>query len=240
MLDVGCADGFFSFEFERLGAKNVLAMDTNRQDGSVEGMDYSPALYDRAMEKREASRRPETQRRRKEVQKQLGAEQPTTFHVAKALLGSQVDHQVGSIYDLHEFDRSYDVVFCGTVSEHLKNLLGALEQLRGATRRLCIFAACGMILPLPLSGGKALFAKALEKFARKAGLGSLLMLPEDTICRYTGHSHHNSFFRCTPPAMKAMLVASGFSRVELKSTFWLTSVRGTPFASPHAVFHCYV
>ena len=35
VLDVGAADGFFSFEFERRGAAEVVAVDNNPADGSV-------------------------------------------------------------------------------------------------------------------------------------------------------------------------------------------------------------
>lgn len=241
VLDVGCSDGFFSFEFERRGARTVLAVDANRQDGSLEDLDYSPALKTQALEKYQDGRRPEVQRAREEARREVGAERATTFHVAKALLASRVQHSFLSIYELHELADTYDVVFCGTLSEHLKHPLGALEQLRAVTRDLCIFAACGMILTRPLSSGEVVLAKILEKLALGAGLGSLLMLPDDTVCRYTGHEYHNSFFRCTVPAMEAMLKASGFSHVELKSTFVLTAAPGKePLSSPHAVFHCYV
>jgi hypothetical protein len=36
-----------------------------------------------------------------------------------------------------------------------------------------------------------------------------------------------------------MLIASGFSRADLKSTFVLHASRGGALESPHAVFHCY-
>lgn len=39
VLDVGCADGFFSFESERRGAGSVLAVDVNRQDGTLLDME---------------------------------------------------------------------------------------------------------------------------------------------------------------------------------------------------------
>lgn len=71
-------------------------------------------------------------------------------------------------------------------------------------------------------------------------MSDVILSREDTMCRYTGHTHHNSFFKFTVPAMQAMLEASGFSRVELKSTFSLPTVRGAFQSSPHAVFHCHV
>ncbi len=43
VLDVGAADGFFSFEFEKRGAKSVLAIDTHKFDGSIGHTDISPA-----------------------------------------------------------------------------------------------------------------------------------------------------------------------------------------------------
>jgi SAM-dependent methyltransferase len=238
VLDVGCSDGFFSFELESRGARRVVAIDGNPQDGSLGEMDYSPALRAQA----EAKYRPrrELSHRLEEIRREVGAEEATTFHIAKALRGSRVERRMGSIYRLAALGEAYDVVFCGTVSEHLKNPLAALEELRSVTKGLLVFAACGMILPAPLSSGRASLAKVLEGVARRAGLGPLLILPDDTLCRYTGHQAHNSFFRATVPAMKAMLEASGFSRVELRSTFVLESVRGGRLSSPHAVFHGYV
>lgn len=238
VLDVGCSDGFFSFALERRGAGSVLALDGNRQDGSLTDMDYSPALRQEAEAKYRA-RSGEFSRLFEEARRKADAERATTFHIAKALLGSSAEHRYASIYALDALGSSYDVVFCGTMSEHLKNPLAGFEQLRAVTRRLLIFAACGMILSPALSARKELLAKVLDGVARKAGLGRRLLLSDDTICRYTGHEYHNSFFRCTVPAMTAMLVASGFPRVGLKSTFVLESARGGPLSSPHAVFHCY-
>ncbi len=241
VLDVGCADGFFSFELEKRGARSVLGVDANRQDGTLEDLDYSPSLRADTLRKYQSGRDQTARPPREEASQAVGAERATTFHVAKALLGSRVEHELLSIYSLASLDRKFDVLFCGTLTEHLKNPLGAFEQLRAATGRLCIVAACGMIFPPSLSPTKRTLARLLETVARKGGLGPLLMLPNDTVCRYTGHQYHNSFFRCTVPATKAMLEASGFGRVDLMSTFVLTTAFGADdFASPHAVFHCHV
>jgi 2-polyprenyl-3-methyl-5-hydroxy-6-metoxy-1,4-benzoquinol methylase len=240
VLDVGCADGFFTFEIEKRGAASVLSVDANRQDGSLTGFDYSPSLRESMARKYEPLGRPEIRSRREDACRRVGAERATAFHFAKAVLGSKAAHRFLSIYDLHELGETFDLVFCGTVSEHLKNPLGAMEQLRSVTGRLCIFAASGMILAPPLSPVKRAFASALTSVARRAGLGTIVMDPDDTLCRYMGHELYNSFFHCTVPAMQAMLTASGFDRVEVKSTFVLTSARGGDLRSPHAVFHCHV
>ena len=53
VLDVGAADGFFSFEFEKRGAAEVLAVDNNPADGSVH-TDVSTAHRDLYLAKYES------------------------------------------------------------------------------------------------------------------------------------------------------------------------------------------
>jgi tRNA (mo5U34)-methyltransferase len=111
-LDVGTFDGFWSFEMERRGAKEVVAIDLEQGSDA----DWPP------------NTREEIER---EIKK-MGAEWGAGFRIAKELLGSSVKRVVCSVYDL-EPDRvggDFDYVLCGTLLQHLRDPVAALERIR--------------------------------------------------------------------------------------------------------------
>jgi tRNA (mo5U34)-methyltransferase len=110
-LDVGTFDGFWAFEMERRGAKEVVALDVD----DPEVLDWS---YD------EAERGPELVR-------EWGAERGPGFRETAARLGSSVQRVNRSVYDLDpEVDGTFDVVFCGALLLHLREPVRALEAMR--------------------------------------------------------------------------------------------------------------
>jgi tRNA (mo5U34)-methyltransferase len=123
VLDVGSADGFFSFEFERRGAGSVTAVDV-------------PAYPDVPWH--------EVERFGKGVTRGV-----TRFDAAKELLGSSVVHRHGSVYDLtpDEFG-TYDFVFCGSLLLHLTDPLLALQGLRRVAHDRVIIATAYYHEPL--------------------------------------------------------------------------------------------
>ena len=111
-LDVGTFDGFWSFEMERRGAKEVIAIDL--ETGS--DADWPPNTREQIEREVEA----------------MGAEWGAGFRIAKELLGSKVERVVCSVYDLspERIGGPVDYVLCGTLLQHLRDPVAALERIR--------------------------------------------------------------------------------------------------------------
>jgi tRNA (mo5U34)-methyltransferase len=109
VLDVGTWDGFWAFEMERRGAREVVALDLDDE----RELDYPPR------------RRPE---RFADVRRGDG------FRLAKEALGSHVERFVCNVYDADPAELgTFDLVFCGAVLIHLRDQLLALDRIA----RLC-------------------------------------------------------------------------------------------------------
>lgn len=115
VLDAGAANGFFAFEFERRGARRVLAVDipTSAQD-MVVSVD-EPFRAEHAHD--------------------FDAFDPRLFRFAHRELGSTVEHRDIDIYDLTpERVGVFDLMFCGSVLMHLSDPFRALRALRSVCR----------------------------------------------------------------------------------------------------------
>ena len=117
-LDVGTSDGFFAFEMERRGAAEVVAIDI--QDH---------LLIDWPFDNRPASRDDER------FDKYRRAVDGTGFRIVAGARGSKVEWVPMSV---HALDRAeigeFDVVFCGSMLEHIRDPVGALQSMRGVCR----------------------------------------------------------------------------------------------------------
>lgn len=112
-LDVGTWDGFLAFELERRGAAMVVAIDID----SHEEWDWPPTLRERGVPAA--------------LQEVAGREQGRGFRVAKEALGSSVERQVLSVYELDsDVLGTFDVVTCGSLLLHLRDPMRALERIR--------------------------------------------------------------------------------------------------------------
>jgi SAM-dependent methyltransferase len=111
-LDVGTFDGFWSFEMERRGADEVIAIDLEKGSDA----DWPP------------NTREEIER---EVVK-MGAEWGAGFRIAKEIIGSKVQRVICSVYDLapERVGGEFDFVLCGTLLQHLRDPVAALERIR--------------------------------------------------------------------------------------------------------------
>lgn len=121
-LDVGTYDGFLAFELERRGASEVVATDISdhtdwdwparaRAQGGVRLAEFA------------------------------GPEKGRGFRVAHKLLGSSVDRQEISVYDLSpERLGAFDVVVCGSLMLHLRDPIRALEAIRSVCSGLLVSA----------------------------------------------------------------------------------------------------
>jgi len=111
-LDVGTADGFWAFEMERRGAREVVAID----------------LID-PMKRDAAGGRSAPVRAGDE------AGRLTNFELARDALGSKVEWRNLSVYDLASADvGEFDFVFMGSLLLHLRDPVGALAAIRSVTR----------------------------------------------------------------------------------------------------------
>ncbi len=112
-LDVGPYDGFLSFELERRGASEVVAVDIG-----------SPSEWDWPLRLRERGART--------LEQFAGERTGHGFEIARAALGSSVERVEMSVYDLtpEEIGR-FDVVVCGSLLLHLRDPVRALEAIGG-------------------------------------------------------------------------------------------------------------
>jgi SAM-dependent methyltransferase len=110
-LDVGTFDGFWAFEMERRGAAEVVALDVP-----------DPARTDMLPSTRARYERGEMGR----------LDWGAGFRIARAALGSSVRRVEGSVYDLTPatVGGAVDFVLCGTLLQHLRDPVGALERIR--------------------------------------------------------------------------------------------------------------
>jgi SAM-dependent methyltransferase len=115
-LDVGPANGFFSFEMERRGAE-VTALDL----GPEGQWDAVPHPYDDP-----AALRANLRDNVRQVE--------NAFWFAHRTLGSKVDLVYGSVYDTPALVQPVDVALMGNVLQHLRDPFRAIEKVAEAVR----------------------------------------------------------------------------------------------------------
>jgi SAM-dependent methyltransferase len=134
VLDVGCSDGFFSKYFlDNLNANYVLGLDINKYDGSV-AFDVLKSYENNFKEK---YKNHNDFQELKEEYMSLGLNSPNKYLLIKKIYGLNMDFKEGSIYNLEDFN-NFDVTFCGSLLEHLRDPITAIEQLYLATNEFCI------------------------------------------------------------------------------------------------------
>jgi tRNA (mo5U34)-methyltransferase len=119
VLDIGAFDGFWAFEFERRGAREVVALDVER----IADLDLPPTVR--------ASMAAET------LQMPLGR----GFNLARDILGSGVERRIGSAYTLSpDAWGMFDVTHIGNVLVHLRDPTLALQKMAWVTGELAIIS----------------------------------------------------------------------------------------------------
>ena len=116
-LDVGTRDGFWAFEMEHRGAREVVALDV----ASVEDLDW-PSRW------------------RTRVEPTLDETKQARFELARTALGSRVQRVERSVYELDTDLGQFDMVFCGDLLVHLKDPVSAIQGIRRVCRRSAIIA----------------------------------------------------------------------------------------------------
>lgn len=117
VLDVGTFDGFWAFQLEARGPDVVYALDL--PDGSQ--ADWPPNA-------REANLR---------ASAETGLEWGSGFKLAHEALRSEVHRVEGNVYDLDVAwvdGDPLDLVFCGTILQHLRDPVGALQNMLGCLK----------------------------------------------------------------------------------------------------------
>lgn len=128
-LDVGTFNGFWAFEMERRGAREVVAIDV-----------LDPMRWDWPYGSDPAAIA--------EISKRLG--EGVGFELARAALNSSVTRRELSIYELDpERVGRFDVVYVGSLLVHLKDPVGALERVRAVCDGTLVVVD-GIDLPLTL------------------------------------------------------------------------------------------
>lgn len=177
-LDVGTMDGFWAFELERRGAAEVIAVDLD----DPERLDWPASLRER-------------------VVKTLDQTKGERFELARQALGSRVQRELRSVYELGPDLGSFDVVFCGDLLVHLKDPITAVERIRSACRRIAI--VCTPIVRL--------------RFNRRRALAEL-----DGMDQF-------QWWTFTPPALERLMLAGGFTSVASGKPFSLPATSGGPW-----------
>ena len=228
-LDVGAADGFFSFEFEKMGA-NVTAVDIHNYDGGL-GVSPSPSHSEAYKQKYRAYS--SENEKFTDLLEIMDMESLHRLLIVKKLIKSDVVFENRSIYDLSSMGRTFEVVFCGDLMEHLKNPLEAIENLRAVTGKVCVIALSSSIdwRRKLLGIGKA----GLRLFTRQP---STRLADALSSTQYVGNISGGAFFHFSPEVFREMCLASGFKRVEIVSTFNLRN-RAIGVPNQHAIFHCF-
>jgi tRNA (mo5U34)-methyltransferase len=111
-LDVGTYDGHLAFEMERRGASEVIATDIQSH------LDWDWPFGHRGTTDRELWRL-------------SGEQKGAGFQIAKDVLGSDIEREWVSVYELSpERVGTFDVVVCGSLLLHLRDPVRALESIR--------------------------------------------------------------------------------------------------------------
>lgn len=140
-LDVGTHDGFYAFELERRGAREVVAIDLAGPE-EIDWPGHPPAALADAQAL---------------VDRRGGA-----FALAREARGSKVDLRHVSVYELDEaVVGTFDVAVIGTLLLHLRDPIGALRAIRRVARRLVV---CDVVsVPLTLRHPRSPAARLLAR-----------------------------------------------------------------------------
>lgn len=209
VLDVGSSDGFFSIWMKEHGAARVLAVDSNKYDGSlaIDASNFNVQSY----EKKYAQYVDDFERFRA-VYEQYGLVNSNKLLLMAKLKSLDIEFQNGSIYDLASYGE-FDVVMCNDLLEHLRDPITAIEQLYFATRGKCIITV-------------------------SSALRSNWFNRNQPVLKYQGHVSGGSFYSLSEESVIAMCKAAGFNKVRVVSRFDMEN-KMHHVLNPHFVLHAF-
>ena len=139
----------------------------------------------------------------------------TFFNRVREILCLDIQYIQKSIYDLDETFGKFDLIICGSLLLHLRDIFGAVERIRSVCRSEAIIATA-----------------SIEN--RKYG--------DEAICEFVGMKNNGMegeywvYWHLNALALKKMLLAAGFSEAHEVGRFVLESEPGrSGFAVPHVV-----
>ncbi|MEM6432701.1 MAG: methyltransferase domain-containing protein, partial [Cyanobacteria bacterium P01_D01_bin.115] len=127
--------------------------------------------------------------------------------------GIDIEFYNGSVYDLSSYGK-FDFSFCGALLEHLKDPIGAIEQLFYATEEKAIIACSSSMS------------------------GWLTWLSRKPYLVYRGHQGGGSFFEISEHALKDMCQAAGFRSVETVGRCHIKNMKSNS-NNYHVIVHAY-
>jgi tRNA (mo5U34)-methyltransferase len=125
VLDIGPADGFFSFEAEKRGAERVLAIDIDTfQDWDIKA--FAKGVRQTEVEKLK-------------TQDKYALSHKFGFDLARGILKSKIERRVVNIYELSpKAIGKFDIVMCLSLLVHLRDPIKALENISSVTKDMLI------------------------------------------------------------------------------------------------------
>jgi 2-polyprenyl-3-methyl-5-hydroxy-6-metoxy-1,4-benzoquinol methylase len=190
VLDVGCADGYFSLLMKERGADRVVAIDSNKFDGTVA---IQPANFSKEVYARKYAKYKDEFLHYKEIYENYGLTNSNKLLLLAKLKNLQIEFQTGSVYDLGPYGE-FDLVLCNDLLEHLRDPISAIEQVFFATRHKAIISISNVLKPTLLSRSVPLL-------------------------QFQGHISGGSFFSISESALSAMCLAAGFKKVKIVGRF---------------------
>jgi 2-polyprenyl-3-methyl-5-hydroxy-6-metoxy-1,4-benzoquinol methylase len=193
ILDVGCSDGYFSYHFkENMNARRVLGVDFNKYDGEVN----FEVLKNFEEEQSTKHKKHNDFDLLKIAYSTLGLTNANKFNVIKNIFNLDIEFKTASIYDLSGLE-NFDVTFCGSLLEHLRDPITAIEQLYFKTNEFCIIDVSNPFNRL-----------------------NILQMP---ILKYGGASGH--FYRISETAAKLIMERIGFKNVQIISRYKIKNLK---------------
>lgn len=193
ILDVGCSDGYFSYYFkEVLNAEKVLGVDYNQYDGTV-----NFDVLENFKEEQSAKHINHNDfSNLKNAYTELGLIDSNKFNLIKKIFNLQIEFKKASIYNLSDLE-NFDVTFCGSLLEHLRDPITAIEQLYFKTNEFCIIDVSNPFNRL-----------------------DILQMP---VLKYSGASGH--FFRLSEKATKLIMEKVGFKNIQIISRYKIKNLK---------------
>tara|TARA_B110000003_G_C16639724_1_gene529723 strand:+ start:40 stop:813 length:774 start_codon:yes stop_codon:yes gene_type:complete len=203
IMDVGCSDGYFSKYFlESLGAEYVRGIDFNKYDGSIAFEVLNTYENDYKEKYENHADYDELQ----DDYSSLNLSDSNKFNFVKKIFDLNMEYSFGSIYDLSNFE-NFDVTFCGSLLEHLRDPITAIEQLYFKTNNFCI-------IDISNTFKSGLFSKSKPYL------------------KYTGSG--GNFYHYTPSAVKLMMKNIGFKDIKSLSSYKI-KIEKYDYKIPHEI-----
>jgi len=203
VLDVGRASGYFSFEFEKRGATVVATEIESFFDWDFVGGEIAKqARIKQINDEKQFSER-----------NIYGA-----FDFAHMIKNSKVEKKFVNIYELSPEvfgGRKFDIVFCGSVTSHLRDPILALERLYSVTKGKCIISA------------PCFEVKNNEKIPLMTLVGTV-------------DSDRRSWWVVNEKCIVEMLKCADFSNINVVSKLSISNRRAKWLVVPHLVVHAEV